>query len=93
MADVYATLGGYMGGSYVNDFTEFGRTFQVTLQGDDNARGNIEDVMKLSVRNARGDMVPFSAFTKIEQVMGQATASRYNTYASAAITANVADVL
>ena len=91
MADVYATLGGYMGGSYVNDFTEFGRTFQVTLQGDDNARGNIEDVMKLSVRNARGDMVPFSAFTKIEQVMGQATASRYNTYASAAITANVAD--
>lgn len=90
LADIYSTLGGYMGGSYVNDFTEFGRTYQVTLQGDDNARGNIGDVMKLSVRNAGGQMVPFSAFTTIEQVMGEPTASRYNTYATAAITANVA---
>lgn len=90
MSDVFSTLAYYMGGSYVNDFVEFGRVYQVTLKGDDSARGNIEDVMKLSVRNSGGEMVPFASFTTIESVMGQPTASRYNMYATAAITANVA---
>ncbi len=90
MSDIFSTLSAYMGGSYVNDFTEFGRVYQVTLKGDDSARGNIDDVLKLSVRNASGDMVPFTSFTTIAQSMGEPTASRYNMYPTASITANVA---
>ncbi|MFG6380479.1 MAG: multidrug efflux RND transporter permease subunit [Muribaculum sp.] len=90
MSDIFSTLSAYMGGSYVNDFTEFGRVYQVTLKGDDSARGNIDDVLKLSVRNASGDMVPFASFTTIAQSMGEPTASRYNMYPTASITANVA---
>ncbi len=90
MSDIFSTLSAYMGGSYVNDFTEFGRVYQVTLKGDDSARGNIDDVLKLSVRNASGDMVPFASFTTISQAMGEPTASRYNMYPTASITANVA---
>jgi len=90
MSDIFSTLSAYMGGSYVNDFTEFGRVYQVTLKGDDSARGNIEDVLKLSVRNASGDMVPFASFTTIAQTMGEPTASRYNMYPTASITANIA---
>ena len=90
MSDIYSTLGSYMGGSYVNDFNDFGRVYQVTIKGDAAARGNIDDVMKLSVRNSNGDMVPFASFTTIEPVMGESTASRYNMYGTASVTANVA---
>ncbi len=90
MEDIFSTLGAYMGGSYVNDFTEFGRVYQVTEKGDDTARGNVEDVLKLSVRNADGEMVPFASFMTIRPSMGEPTASRYNMYGTAAITANLA---
>ncbi|MDE6191989.1 MAG: efflux RND transporter permease subunit [Muribaculum sp.] len=90
MEDIFSTLGAYMGGSYVNDFTEFGRVYQVTVKGDDTARGNVEDVLKLSVRNADGEMVPFASFMTIRPSMGEPTASRYNMYGTAAITANLA---
>lgn len=86
LSDIFETLSGYMGGNYVNDFVEFDRVYQVRLQGDQFARDNIEDILRLSVRNTDGEMVPFSAFTTIEPVMGQATVNRYNMYESASVT-------
>lgn len=86
LASIFSALSGYMGGNYVNDFVEFNRVFQVRLQGDRSARGDIEDVMRLSVRNVNGDMVPFSSFTTVKPVMGQPTVSRYNMYQSASVT-------
>ncbi|MDE5870804.1 MAG: efflux RND transporter permease subunit, partial [Muribaculaceae bacterium] len=86
MSDIFTALSGYMGGNYVNDFVEFNRVFQVRMQGNQNARDNINDVLRLSVRNNKGEMVPFSAFTTIEPVMGEATVNRYNMYQSASVT-------
>ncbi len=86
MSDIFSTLSGYLGGNYVNDFVEFDRVFQVRMQGDQAARDNINDVLRLSVRNSQGEMVPFSSFTTIEPVMGQASVSRYNMYQSASVT-------
>ncbi len=87
---VYSTLSSYIGGSYVNDFVKFGNVYQVNIGSTDAARGNIADVLKLSVRNDKGDMVPFSAFASIKPVMGSASISRYNMYETAALTANPA---
>lgn len=86
LSDIFNTLSSYMGGNYVNDFVEFDRVFQVRLQGDRKARGDIGDVMRLSVRNSSGSMVPFSSFTTLKPVMGEATVSRYNMYDSASVT-------
>lgn len=86
LSDIFNTLSSYMGGNYVNDFVEFDRVFQVRLQGDRKARGDIGDVMRLSVRNSNGFMVPFSSFTTLKPVMGEATVSRYNMYDSASVT-------
>lgn len=86
LSDIFTTLSSYMGGNYVNDFVEFDRVFQVRLQGDRKARGDIGDVMRLSVRNSSGSMVPFSSFTTLKPVMGEATVSRYNMYDSASVT-------
>ena len=91
MADIFTALSGDMGGNYVNDFVEFNRVFQVRMQGNQNARDNISDVLRLSVRNSQGEMVPFSAFTTIEPVMGEATVNRYNMYQSASVTVTPAD--
>ncbi len=87
LSDVFSTLSYYMGSAYVNDFVEFGRIYQVKLGAQALARATIGDVMKLSVRNRDGDMVPFSSFTQIEETMGQNLVSRYNMYTSAALTA------
>ncbi len=87
LSDVFTTLAYYMGTAYVNDFVEFGRIYQVKLGADAMARANIDDVMKLSVRNRDGNMVPFSSFTQVEETLGQNLVSRYNMYTSAALTA------
>lgn len=90
LSDVYSALSSYMGGSYVNDFVEFGRMYEVQISADAAARGNITDISKLSVRNGDGEMVPFSSFTEIEEVMGQSSVNRYNMYTTASVTATPA---
>ena len=90
LAEVFSTLSAFTGGSYVNDFVEFNKVYQVNIAGEDNARGNVEDVLKLSVRNNNGDMVPFGAFATVTPTMGSATVSRYNMYQTASLTATPA---
>lgn len=85
LEDVFSTLGNYVGGSFVNDFVDFGRVFQVTLQGESASRARPEDVLALSVANSQGEMVPLAAFASINPVMGQPTVNRYNMYNSASV--------
>ena len=87
--NVFTTLGYYMGAAYVNDFVEFGRIYQVKLGARDHAQRVIDDVLKLSVPNAAGEMVPFSAFTKVEEQLGMDQINRYNMYSTASLTCNV----
>lgn len=85
ITDVFSALGSYVGGSFVNDFVDFGRVFQVTLQGDAQARANPQDVLALTVAGPNGDMVPFSTFATIKPVMGESQVNRYNMYNSASV--------
>lgn len=88
--DVYSTLSSYIGGSYVNDFVEFGKVYEVNLKADADARETIDQIRMLQVRNANGEMVPFSVFSEIVPSMGEGSLSRYNMYTTASITANPA---
>lgn len=88
--NVFSTLSYYMGAAYVNDFIQFGRIYQVKIEAGEQAQKVIDDVLKLSVPNAKGDMVPFSSFTKVEERLGMDQISRYNMYSTASITCNVA---
>ncbi|MDE6238864.1 MAG: efflux RND transporter permease subunit, partial [Muribaculaceae bacterium] len=88
---VYSALSSYMGGSYVNDFVDFGRVYQVNLSAAGQSKADADDVLKLSVRNADGQMVPFAAFATVEPSLGEGSISRYNMYTTAAVTATVAD--
>ena len=84
---VFQTLSNYVGGSFVNDFVDFGRIFQVTIQGEGKARDIPQDVLKLTLPNSNGEMVPFSSFMTLEATMGQSSVDRYNTYNSASMIA------
>ncbi|QFU20555.1 efflux RND transporter permease subunit [Shewanella eurypsychrophilus] len=59
---VNSVLGTAWGGSYVNDFIDRGRVKKVYVQGDAQYRMQPEDLDTWYVRNAQGEMVPFSAF-------------------------------
>lgn len=86
LEDIYATLSEFMGGSYVNDFVKFGRTYQVTVSADSESRARIDKIPSLSVRNSDGEMVPFSSFAEVRPSVGQSTVSRYNMYTTASVT-------
>ena len=78
-----ATLQIELGSSYVNDFNLFGRTFRVTAQAQDKQRQDINDALKLRVRNSSGDMVPLGSFTTVRNISGPYRVPRYNLYPAA----------
>ncbi|MBR5804350.1 MAG: efflux RND transporter permease subunit [Bacteroidaceae bacterium] len=90
MNQVFEALAYYMGQAYVNDYMQFGRTYQVLLSAGERAQRNAADVLRLSVTNENGEVVPFSSFTWLKEQMGMDQVMRYNMYDAAALTCNVA---
>lgn len=82
---VFKTLAGYIGSSYVNQFTKFGRTFQVFVQADSDFRERIADIDQLTVRNAAGNMVPLGTLVKVTPSTGPSLLSLYNLYPTATV--------
>lgn len=90
MDAVFQALAYYMGQAYVNDYVQFGRTYQVLLSAGEQSQKVAADVLRLSVTNKDGEVVPFSAFTWLREQLGMDQITRYNMYDAAAITCNVA---
>jgi hydrophobic/amphiphilic exporter-1 (mainly G- bacteria), HAE1 family len=84
---VFATLAGYLGSSYVDQFNKFGRTYQIYVQADSAFRLRPEDIANLKVRNTDGNMIPLGTVVKIEPTVGASLISLYNLYPSATIVA------
>ena len=83
--DIFETLQTYLGSVYVNDFNKFGRTYSVRVQADAKYRAHAEDVGRLEVRSAGGQMVPLAAVLKINSSAGPDRAMRYNGFLSSDI--------
>jgi len=88
MNSVFDTLQVYLGSSYVNDFTQFGRTFQVKAQADGPYRAVPEDIARLKLRNAEGTMTPLGSIASVEESYGPQTVTRFNLYPSIKIMGN-----
>ena len=78
VADVNKVLSVGWGSSYVNDFVDRGRVKRVYLQGSPESRMAPEDLNKWFVRNAQGEMVPFSAFATGRWIYASPRLERYN---------------
>src|SRR5262249_45404730 len=66
--DVFDTLSISLGSAYANDITLFNRNWQVNIQADSRYRLRAEDVGRLKVRNAEGDMVPLATMITVKDV-------------------------
>ncbi|MFP5295752.1 MAG: efflux RND transporter permease subunit, partial [Alphaproteobacteria bacterium] len=66
-ADVFSTLGVYLGSSYVNDFNFLGRTFRVTAQAEPTSRDDVADIANLKTRSASGAMVPIGSVATLRE--------------------------
>jgi HAE1 family hydrophobic/amphiphilic exporter-1 len=82
---VFNALAGYLGSSYVNQFTKFGRVFQVFVQADAAFRLNLDDVNNLAVRNSAGSMIPLGTLIHVTPMTGPSLISLYNLYPSATV--------
>jgi multidrug efflux pump len=90
IADIYQTMQIYLGSLYINDFNQFGRTYQVIAQADGMFRDKPEDIAQLKVRNVQGEMVPLGSVVRVTESYGPEISSRYNAYRSADINAGPA---
>jgi len=85
LSDVYDTMQVNLGSLYVNDFTKFGKTYQVVVQADAPFRADASAIMALKTRNASGEMVPLGALMKVAPTFGPTRVTRYNGYPAADI--------
>jgi multidrug efflux pump len=90
VSEVFETLQTYLGSLYVNDFNRFGRTYQVRVQADAPFRARAEDIGRLKVRSASGEMVPLSALLDVQPSSGPDSAMRYNGFLSADVNGRAA---
>ena len=90
ISEIYNTLQTFLGGSYVNDFTRFGRQWRVFLQADSQYRRGPEDIGQFYVRNNHGDMVPLSSFVHVKRTTGPEYTVRFNLYRAVEIVGNQA---
>ena len=78
VASVYTTLQAFLGGSEVNDFNRFGRTWKVVMQADSKYRIDIESMRLFFVKSNSGTMVPLNTLVKYEKDSTVPSVTRFN---------------
>lgn len=79
------TLSTLLGSNYEISFIKFGRQYKVIVQAAPQYRALPDDILKLYVKNDKDEMVPFSAFMKMEKVYGLSEITRHNLYTASEI--------
>ena len=85
ISDVFEALETFFGGTYVNDFNLFGRTYRVTAQAAADARTTPDAVNQIYVRSSDGAMVPLSTLVTIKEHRAPPFIQRHNVFRSASI--------
>jgi HAE1 family hydrophobic/amphiphilic exporter-1 len=91
LSDLYTTVGAFMGGSYVNDFTRFGRLYKTYIQAEPEYRVNEDQINNFFIKNNVGKMVPLSTLANVEPIAGPDYTTRFNLYRSVEVTGGPAD--
>jgi multidrug efflux pump len=78
IADLNDTLQSVLGVAYINDFVRQGRILRVQMQAEAETRRTPEDILRIPVKNSRGDMIPLAELAKAQWVVGSPKLDRYN---------------
>jgi HAE1 family hydrophobic/amphiphilic exporter-1 len=84
--DLYSTIGAFMGGSYVNDFTRFGRLYKTYIQAEPEYRVDESQIGNFFIKNNNGDMVPLATLVDIEAISGPDYTNRFNLFRAVEVT-------
>ena len=85
LGNVFQTLQGNLGSSFVNLFNKYNQIYQVYIQAGDRYRGTPEEIRNLYTRNTQGDMVPLGSLLDVRRTQGSELITRYNLYPAAPI--------
>ncbi len=80
--DIFDTLQSYLGSRYVNDFVLEQRQYRVYVQADTNFRANPQDINKLYVSSADGQLVSLGTLVELKEFTGPQTITHYNLFRS-----------
>ncbi len=78
LTDLNDTLQSVLGVAYINDFVRQGRILRVQMQAEPGLRTRPEDLLRLPVRNTRGEMVPLAEIAQLQWQVGLPKLDRYN---------------
>ncbi len=84
--DLYTTVGAFMGGAYVNDFTRFGRLYKTYIQAEPEYRVDASQINNFFIKNNEGNMVPLATVATIRPISGPDYTTRFNLYRSVEVT-------
>lgn len=90
LGDLYQTVGAFMGGAYVNDFTRFGRLYKTYIQAEPQYRNKESDISNFFIRNNKGEMVPLATLVTIKPIAGPEYTNRFNLYRAVEVTGSPA---
>src|SRR6185437_14519414 len=87
---LFQALQASLGGAYVNDMNIFGRTWQVQVQAEAEDRASVDDIMRIYVRNDKGEMVPLRSMMERRLIQGPQALIRYNNKRAIVVTGSPA---
>ena len=86
LKDLYTTIGAFMGGTYVNDFTRFGRLYKTYIQAEPKYRQDESQIGNFFIKNRDGNMVPLSTMASVIPIAGPDFTNRFNLYRAVEVT-------
>jgi multidrug efflux pump len=78
LGELNDTLQASLGVAYINDFVREGRILRVQMQAEADTRRTPEDILRMPIRNGRGDMIPLSEVASAKWIVGSPKLDRYN---------------
>ncbi|CAK7073094.1 multidrug efflux RND transporter permease subunit [Pseudomonas sp. S 311-6] len=90
-SEVAGLISTSLGSSYLGKFPDAGRMQNVWVQADTAYRMELDEILKLSARNQKGEMVPLSTFISYEWSKGPVQLVRYNSFPAVRIEGSAAE--
>ena len=79
---VLNTLGAYCGGSYVGNFNQFSKVYNILLGAAPEYRLDPSSLNNMYIKVSDGKMAPLSQFVQLEEIVGSSSHNHFNLYQS-----------
>ena len=79
---VLNTLGAYCGGSYVGNFNQFSKVYNILLGAAPEYRLDPSSLNNMYIKVSDGKMAPLSQFVQLEEIVGSSSHKHFNLYQS-----------